>query len=149
MTLLNKAFHADKIVQRRKQSKSAEVESYRLSCLLMMQNSVLNYLLKLGNVEGSGLAEDTGFVSRFLFASPPSLIGHRPYSEAPEETKSMDRFHERVSSLLAEPIPYSFEELKKVQFSSSAKKMWIEEFNRAERLCSSGCDYSGFGEGDI
>ena len=57
----------------------------------------------------------------------------------------MDKFHERVSSLLAEPIPYSFEELKKVQFSSSAKKMWIEEFNRAERLCSSGCDYSGFG----
>ena len=145
LTLLNKAFHADKIVHRRKQSKSAEVESYRLSCLLMMQNSVLNYLLKLGNVEGSGWAEDTGFVSRFLFASPPSLIGHRPYSEAPEETKSMDKFHERVSSLLAEPIPYSFEELKKVQFSSSAKKMWIEEFNRAESLCSSGCDYSGFG----
>ena len=145
LTLLNKAFHADKIVHRRKQSKSAEVESYRLSCLLMMQNSVLNYLLKLGNVEGSGWAEDTGFVSRFLFASPPSLIGQRPYSEAPEETKSMDKFHERVSSLLAEPIPYSFEELKKVQFSSSAKKMWIEEFNRAERLCSSGCDYSGFG----
>ena len=57
----------------------------------------------------------------------------------------MDKFHERVSSLLAEPIPYSFEELKKVQFSSSAKKMWIEEFNRAESLCSSGCDYSGFG----
>ena len=145
LTLLNKAFHADKIVHRRKQSKSAEVESYRLSCLLMMQNSVLNYLLKLGNVEGSGWAEDTGFVSRFLFASPPSLIGQRPYSEAPEETKSMDKFHERVSSLLAEPIPYSFEELKKVQFSSSAKKMWIEEFNRAESLCSSGCDYSGFG----
>ena len=118
LTLLNKAFHADKIVHRRKQSKSAEVESYRLSCLLMMQNSVLNYLLKLGNVEGSGWAEDTGFVSRFLFASPPSLIGHRPYSEAPEETKSMDKFHERVSSLLAEPIPYSFEELKKVQFFS-------------------------------
>ena len=109
LTLLNKAFHADKIVHRRKQSKSAEVESYRLSCLLMMQNSVLNYLLKLGNVEGSGWAEDTGFVSRFLFASPPSLIGQRPYSEAPEETKSMDKFHERVSSLLAETIPYRFE----------------------------------------
>ena len=57
----------------------------------------------------------------------------------------MDKFNERVSSLLAEPIPYSFEELKKVQFSSSAKKMWIAEFNRAESLCSSGCDYSGFG----
>ena len=73
LTLLNKAFHADKIVQE-KQTKSAS-GSYRLSCLLMMQNSVLNYLLKLGNVEGSGWAEDTGFVSRFLFASP-SLIGH-------------------------------------------------------------------------
>jgi len=99
----------------------------------------------LGNVEGSGWAEDTGFVSRFLFASPPSLIGHRPYSEAPDQTKSMDIFHDRVSSLLAEPIPYSFEELEKVQFSSSAKKMWIEEFNRAESLCSTGSDYSGFG----
>ena len=59
----------------------------------------------------------------------------------------MDIFHERVSSLLAEPIPYSFEELEKVQFSSSVKKMWIEEFNRTESLCSTGSDYSGFGGG--
>ena len=145
LTLLNKAFSADKIVHRRKQSKSAEVESYRLSCLLMMQNSVLGYLLNLGKGIGSGWAEDTGFVSRFLFASPPSLIGYRTYSEAPEQTEAMDTFYARVSSLLAEPVPYSFEGLKEVQFSQASKKMWIEEFNRSENLCAPGSEYSGFG----
>ncbi|MDP7621782.1 MAG: DUF3987 domain-containing protein, partial [SAR324 cluster bacterium] len=145
LTLLNKAFSADKIVHRRKQSKSAEVESYRLSCLLMMQNSVLGYLLNLGKGIGSGWAEDTGFVSRFLFASPPSLIGYRTYSEAPELTEAMDTFYARVSSLLAEPVPYSFEGLKEVQFSQASKKMWIEEFNRSENLCAPGSEYSGFG----
>ena len=34
---LNKAFHSDKIVHKRKQAESAELYGYRLSCCLMMQ----------------------------------------------------------------------------------------------------------------
>ena len=145
LTLLNKAYHGDKLVHRRKQAKSAEVDGYRLSCLLMMQGSVLSYLLNLGKAGGSGWAEDTGFVSRFLFASPPSLMGSREYSEAPEETPALDRFYSRVSDLLSVSIPYSFDDLKRVQFGNEAKQMWIEEYNRVERLCAPGREYAGFG----
>ena len=48
----------------------------------MMQKSVLTHLLNIGKTYGQGWAEDTGFVTRFLFASPKSLMGSREYVEA-------------------------------------------------------------------
>lgn len=147
LTMLNKMFHGDKYVQRRKNSKSVELneEGYRLSCVLMMQESILSHLLNLGKGKGSGWAEDTGFVTRCLFASPPSLIGSRSYAEAPEEIPAMDAFCERVFRLLTNPLPPDWVRLRKIYFNEAAKKLWIQEFNRAERLCAPGNAFAGFG----
>ena len=87
---LNKAFHGDKIVHRRKQAESAELSGYRLSSCLMMQEQVMGHLLNLGSKNGgTGLAEGTGFLTRFLFAAPKSIIGTRNYREAPDQVPMM------------------------------------------------------------
>ena len=112
LAVLNKAFHGDKIVHRRKQAESAELDGYRLSSCLMMQQKILTHLLNLGAKSGVGLAEGTGFLTRFLFAAPKSIIGTRKYQQAPKTLPYMDEFKRRMQHHLNKPVPQDWNSIR-------------------------------------
>lgn len=142
---LNKAFHGDKIVHRRKQAESAELSGYRLSCCLMMQEQVMGHLLNLGSKNGgTGLAEGTGFLTRFLFAAPKSIIGTRNYREAPDQVPMMEEFNKKILHHLNKPVPKNWSEIKKIRLTPDAKKLWIAEHDRIEQLCAPGNELEGY-----
>ena len=146
LAVLNKAFHGDKIVHRRKQAESAELDGYRLSSCLMMQQKILTHLLNLGAKSGVGLAEGTGFLTRFLFAEPKSIIGARKYQQAPKTLPYMDEFKRRMEHHLNKPVPQDWNSIRTIKLNSDATILWVEEFNRIEKMSAPGSelqDYEG------
>ncbi len=82
----------------------------------MMQEQVMGHLLNLGSKNGG-----TGFLTRFLFAAPKSIIGTRNYREAPDQVPMMEEFNKKILHHLNKPVPKNWSEIKKIRLTPDAK----------------------------
>lgn len=116
----------------RKSSESFIVRDVRLTIGLMTQEPTLReFYGKSGK-----LTRGTGFLARFLVAWPASTQGTRLYTEPPTGWPARDRFNQRLSDILRQPIPVN-EEGRLVPamacLSRQAKEFWTTFYNEIER----------------
>lgn len=100
--MLNTLWDGRSLDVKRRTVESYRVDGARLSLSLQVQPDTLNEFL-----DSKGrLARGSGFLARFLVASPESTIGARPFREAPEHWPALASFDERASDLLRTALPY-------------------------------------------
>ncbi len=121
----------------RKSTESFIVRDVRLTIGLMVQEPTLReFYGKSGR-----LTRGTGFLARFLVSWPESTQGSRFYTEPPTSWPARDRFNQRMSEILKQPIPVN-EEGRLIpattQLSPEAKQAWREFYDAIERELGAG-----------
>lgn len=109
----------------RRGSDSYTLQGARLSMGLMVQEAPLRSFFD----KSGGLARGSGFIARFLISWPKSTQGTRPYVEAPTNWPALNRFNERISSILnrqALILESGVLEPKLIGFTPEAKRLWVK-----------------------
>lgn len=114
----------DTIMVDRKGRESETIYSPHLSAILTIQPCILEDIMSDKKMSGRGL------VARFLFSSPPSLIGKRTFGGVgiPEETAR--KYKELVYRLMALPVP---DKPSNLQLSEEASDLMGEYFAEHEK----------------
>ncbi len=124
LALLNILWDGGSLTIDRRSVESFVVRGTRLTVALQVQESALrDFFDRTG-----GLARGTGFLARFLVAWPESTQGFRMFTEAPDSWPHLDRFNQRVSTILNQlaPIDENGELIPAVlDLSPDAKFLWI------------------------
>jgi|GEM_PF-1141737 len=115
----------------RRTSESFVVSGARLTIALQIQEATLRSFFS----NTGGLARGTGFMSRFLLAWPESTQGTRLFEEPPKDWPALSVFNQEIADILKEQpkidgngtlLPQA------ITLDTSAKKVWIDVFNRIE-----------------
>jgi putative DNA primase/helicase len=115
----------------RKTSESYTVRGARLTVAMQVQAATLRDFL----ARSGALARGSGFLARFLIASPESTQGQRPFKDAPAAWPALAAFNRRISAILAEPVPMDDEgalTLPVIGFTPEARRDWIAFHNAIE-----------------
>ena len=130
---LNRLWDGNGYSRSRSTTSSFDLYGKRLSCYLMMQETVLKQLLKVNDGQSRG----TGFLARMLFASPKSTMGSRLYKTPPAYDHAVELFNARLSQLLNLPLPLKEDtmELEPVvlTLSDEAHSLWVAYYNEIEQ----------------
>lgn len=115
------------------------VASPRFTFQLMLQESIYNSLLGIGN----GMAQGIGLTSRFLVCQPESTMGMRFYSEPPNRINRINRFTKILTQFLDKSMNLEDGVLKPavLKLSPEAKVEWIEFHNLVEQELGFEGDY--------
>ncbi|MBQ0719124.1 MAG: DUF3987 domain-containing protein [Gammaproteobacteria bacterium] len=101
LATLNQLWDGADITTDRRTSESFTVRGARLTIALQVQEATLrSFFDKTG-----GLARGTGFLARFLVSSPASTQGYRPFREPPEAWPALEKFNQRITSILNQEVP--------------------------------------------
>lgn len=124
MSSLNSFWSGESIPVTRKGSPSFLLEGVRLSMGLAVQRETVRAFLD----SSKGLARGIGFLARFLVAWPQSTQGHRLFKEQSKDRPALAAFHNRLLSLLNEPLSYDGNGALSpmmLELSPDAKAAWI------------------------
>jgi putative DNA primase/helicase len=97
---LNQLWDGKTMIVDRKSVESFVVKGARLTVALQVQESTLQSFFE----QAKGLARGSGFLARFLVASPQSTQGYRPFKDAPNWGR-LDAFNRHMTDLLNQPAP--------------------------------------------
>ena len=131
MALLNRLWDGGSIRHDRKQAASVHLQGRRFTVSLMLQPTVLREMLQ----RGDGLSRGSGFMARFLVASPASTMGTRFYRAPSPNCPRQAEFHRRVSELLDQPLPLDPEGCLQpplLVLSPGAFDIWREYHDKVE-----------------
>lgn len=138
---LNRLWDGNGYSRNRSTTSSFDLYGKRLSCYLMMQETVLTQLLKVNDGQSRG----TGFLARMLFAAPQSTMGTRLYKEPPAQDHDVEAFNTRMRQLLDMPLPVKegTMELEPVVLTLSTESygMWVAYYNEIEQQLGKLGDY--------
>ena len=101
LAILNQLWDGADIVTDRRTSESFTVSGARLTIGLQVQEATLRSFFGRSGV----LARGTGFLARFLVAWPESTQGYRPFTEAPDNWPALEKFNQRITSILELDVP--------------------------------------------
>lgn len=138
---LNAFWDGGRLVIDRRTSDSFVVEGARVSISLQVQESVFRQFLG----RTGSLARGSGFLARFLLASPTSTQGTREFVEPDETWPSLERFNRRVREILEQPVSMTDSgslSPATLKFTEDAKQAWIDFHNSIERGIAPGCELS-------
>lgn len=124
MSSLNSFWSGESIPVTRKGSPSFLLEGVRLSMGLAVQRETVRAFLD----SSKGLARGIGFLARFLIAWPQSTQGQRLFKEQSKNRPALAAFHNRLLSLLNEPLSYDENGTLSpimLELSPDAKGVWI------------------------
>lgn len=128
---VNTLWDGGKIRVDRRTSDSYVVDGARLTMGLMVQEQTLRRFFD----QNLTLARGSGFLARFLVACPDSKMGTRLYREPNPDAIGMRGFNERLSEILAMPLPVDENGLlspRIVNLSPAARRLWIAYYNLTE-----------------
>ena len=131
VALLNRLWDSKATTIHRKTSASFTIQNRRLTLNLMMQPLLLQ---KMHSDDGS-ISRQSGFMARSLLAFPESKMGERFYQEPPESMDSFIDYETHITDCLNQSRNLNQEgciNLTTLFMSESAKRHWIEFFNRIE-----------------
>lgn len=138
---LNRLWDGNGYSRNRSTASSFDLYGRRLSCYLMMQESVLTQLLRANDGQSRG----TGFLARMLFAAPKSTMGTRLYKQPQAHDSYLDAFNNRIRHLLELPLPVKEDtmELQPVvlQLSQESYALWVQYYNDIEKQLGKLGDY--------
>ncbi|WP_430468766.1 YfjI family protein [Vreelandella titanicae] len=109
----------------RRSSPSFTLNDPRLTMALMAQPKVIDRFLEKRGEE----AKDNGFLSRLLVIKPTSMIGKREGKGRAVNSATMERFNERVTTLLDKSLDILARDDRQrrvLEFTPSAKERWQE-----------------------
>ena len=101
LATLNQLWDGKDIATERRTTESFTVRGARLTIALQVQEPALRSFFD----RSSGLARGTGFLARFLVAWPESTQGYRLFSDPPDTWPALERFHQRITSILEQDVP--------------------------------------------
>lgn len=104
---------------------SESIDHPALSAILSIQPSVLEEIMSNATMSGRGL------LARFLYASPPSMIGQRSFCAAPIMDQFEQRYHRLVYELMAIPVE---KEPRKLELTIPAYFRMIDYFREHEQF---------------
>lgn len=137
LALLNVLWDGGSVQIDRRTQESFVVRGVRLTIGLQIQAETLrNFFDRSGS-----LARGTGFLARFLISKPESTQGYRLFSESPINWSALDKFNNRVRSILEKEVPIDENNMLSphiVSLSDEAKVAWISFYNEIEQELSSG-----------
>ncbi|KZZ10484.1 hypothetical protein A3752_06745 [Oleiphilus sp. HI0081] len=140
ITGISKYWDGSEIVRTRSgECESVTLYNKRLSIHLMIQPVIANELFS------DKLLQEQGFLPRFLISYSPSIAGSRFYKEInTAEDPYLLRYWSKMESILNTPLPISEEdaEVPTLSLSASAKKYWIDVYNRIEAKLGKGGHFS-------
>lgn len=131
MALLNRLWDGGMVRHDRKQAKSVHLEGRRFTVSLMVQPEVLRDLVQ----KGGGLTRGSGYLARYLIASPDSTIGNRPYQAPPEGMPALTAFSDRIYQLLERPLQMDEQGrlvLPVLKLSGAAFNLWRDYHDDVE-----------------
>ncbi|MFD0979299.1 YfjI family protein [Tropicimonas aquimaris] len=99
LAALNKLWQGDPIQRTRQGDGSYTLFGRRLSVHLMVQPGVARDFM------ADPMAQDTGFLPRFLICEPPSTIGTRMQSAVQYDPVAVSSFEARLNEILNAPLP--------------------------------------------
>lgn len=119
----------------RKTSENIHIKNVRFTMLLEAQLEVVLAFMNANNK----LADNIGFLPRFLFARPKSLQGNRKFKETPDELPSFDAFNKRIVEILWQSVRRDFHGIpikelspKNLYLSKEAKELYEKFYNDIE-----------------
>jgi putative DNA primase/helicase len=139
-SLFNILWDGAKFQVDRRTSESFSIECARLTIVLQVQEATLReFIRKTGS-----LARGTGFFARFLICWPESTQGYRFFSEPPKIMYAVNRFNDRLYSILKQG--QTIDERGTLaphilSLSLEAKQSWIAFHDEIERQLVSGGQY--------
>ena len=101
------------------------IEHPSLSAILSIQPSVLEEIMSNSTMSGRGL------LARFLYASPPSMIGYRNFYAPPITEEVVERYHWLIYELMALPLE---DEPTKLSLTIPAYFRMIDYFREHEQF---------------
>ena len=129
---LNRLWDGNGYSRNRATTSSFDLHGKRLSCYLMMQETVLKQLLNVNDGQSRG----TGFLARMLFAAPNTTMGTRFYEPPMLQDRSMDAFSARIHQLLDMKLPVKDGTMElepsTLTLSPDAYALWIEYYDEVE-----------------
>lgn len=138
---LNRLWDGNGYSRNRSTTSSFDLDGKRLSCYLMMQETVLNQLLRVNDGQSRG----TGFLARMLFAAPQSTMGTRLYKEPPAQDHDLEAFNNRIRQLLDMPLPVKEDTMTLepvvLTLSGDAYALWVSYYNEIEQQLGKLGDY--------
>ncbi|MFH7326668.1 DUF3987 domain-containing protein [Desulfurivibrio sp. C05AmB] len=132
LALLNALWSGERHQVNRRTSESFSLESARLTIGLAAQPAVIQDFVD----KTRGLARGSGFMARFLFASPASTQGGRFFREPPKSWPALARFQRRLRELLE--IPLNFDEHGQLappalRMTAEARQIWVSFHDATEQ----------------
>lgn len=137
LAALNQLWDGASLPVERRSSDSFTVKGARLTMALQVQESTLRAFFD----SSKGLARGTGFLARFLVSWPASTQGMRPFTEAPASWPALAAFNDRMSAILARPVPIDDEGSltpDMLKLSPEAKAAWVSYHDGIEELLPNG-----------
>lgn len=141
-SLLNQLWDAETIpVARRMDNVNFTVQGARLTIALQVQEATLQSFF----TSTKGLARGTGFLARFLIASPQSTQGTRKFREAPANWPALTAFNSRLTEVLNRNVPITKDGILEpvtLTLSPAAKVVWVGLHNKVEAELHSSGEFS-------
>jgi|TARA_R110001583_G_scaffold195538_1_gene375655 hypothetical protein len=123
LPMLNSIWSGSSLDVTRRASPSFTLNDPRLTMALMAQPKVIDRFLEKRGEE----AMDNGFLSRLLVIKPMSMIGKREGKGRAVDSATMDRFNQRVTTLLEtsmDILAHEDRQRRVLAFTPSAKEHW-------------------------
>ncbi|MBC8267163.1 MAG: DUF3987 domain-containing protein, partial [Rhodospirillaceae bacterium] len=131
--LLNRMWDGHSFERKRTTAKSFIIEGRRLTCSLMMQETVMARLLGAAG----GVSRGIGFMARFLIAWPASTMGKRPYRSGDMASTSLLAFDSRIREILGHDLPTVGDNMalepQPLHLSTEAMTVWINFHDEVEQ----------------
>lgn len=138
MSALNDLWQGHSIRRTRAGDGHQTLHGRRLALHLMVQPGVARGLL------ADPLAADTGFLARTLVCEPPSTIGTRLFAQASDDSAALERFAERLRTILAKPLPIDPDtgglQPRCLALARDAHALLVDFHDRVERAMAPGGD---------
>lgn len=141
MARLNDLWSGQEISSDRRTSESWVTRGARLTVGLQVQESTLRAFFD----KSAGLARGTGFLARFLMASPQSTQGTRLFKDAPSQWPKLAAYNKQIESILNVPTPMDDDGVltpSLIPLSSEAKALWVDYHDQIETRLAVGGDYA-------
>lgn len=131
LALINTAWSGSPVVIARKKAGNIEILNPRLTCLILVQPSVIAEYMSARGAKSRGI----GFWARFLICCPLSTQGYRPLDGSVQPTKYRDEFAERIFELAKESMEIGLDATREryvVALAKAADFRWTEIANAIE-----------------
>ncbi len=131
LSTYNQGWDGKGIATDRRTSESFGSQEVRLTMAIQIQEITIKaFISQLGD-----LARGTGFFARVLFSCPESTQGSRKFTEAPENWPCLDRFNQRISTILSSTPPVDESGIltpKLISLATLAKLAWVKFYDGIE-----------------